>query len=122
MTIKLKHQAALARCSLSSAHRFLVELLADGLKLLRLVLHFLALLVIVYGQLLQSLEHLLHLVLGGLVLSLQAVQLGLEVLVVTARGGEKLQREKVSLCLLLTNTTEHNCFRFRFNTSGLTKS
>lgn len=93
-----------APCFLLSAHRFLVELLADGLKLLRLILHFLALLVVVYGQLLQSLEHLLHLVLGGLVLSLQAVQLGLEVLVITARGGEKLQEaEKKVLCLLLLN-------------------
>lgn len=68
--------------SLSQAHRFLAELLADGLKLLGFILHLLALLVIVDGQLLQSLQHLLHLLLGGFVFSLQAVQLCLEVLVI----------------------------------------
>ena len=71
---------------LSPAYRFLVKLLTDGLKLLGFILHLLALLVVVDGQLLQSLEHLLHLVLGGLVLCLQAVQLSLEVLVIAAGG------------------------------------
>lgn len=83
------------------AHRFLVKLLADGLKLLGLILHLLALLVIVHSQLLQRLEHLLHLVLGGLVLCLQAVQLCLEVLVVAARGSQELQAEEKSDITLL---------------------
>lgn len=73
------------------AHRFLVELFADGLKLLGLVLHLLTLLVVVHSQLLQSLEDLLHLIFGGLVLRLQAVQLCLEVLVISAGGGQELE-------------------------------
>lgn len=73
------------------AHRFLVELFTDGLKLLGLVFHLLTLLVVVHSQLFQSLEDLLHLIFGGLVLCLQTVQLCLEVLVIAARGGQELE-------------------------------
>lgn len=83
-----------ARPNLRAAHRFLVELLTNGLKLLGLILHLLALLIIVDSQLLQSLENLLHLILGGLVLCLQAVEFCLQVLMVAARGGQKLQEEE----------------------------
>lgn len=82
------------------AHRFLVEFLTDGLKLLGLILHLLALLIIVDSQLLQSLENLLHLVLGGLVLCLQAVQFCLQVLMVAARGSQKLQVAEKSVVRL----------------------
>lgn len=76
------------------SHRFLVKLLTDGLKLLGLILHLLALLIIVDSELLQSLQNFLHLVFGGLVLCLQAVQFCLQVLMVTARGSQKLQVEE----------------------------
>lgn len=72
-------------------YRFLVKFLTDGLKLLGLILHLLALLIIVDSKLLQSLENLLDLVLGGLVLCLQAIQFCLQVLMVTARRSQKLQ-------------------------------
>lgn len=49
------------------------------------LLHLLALLVVVDGQLLQGLQHLLHLLLGQLVLRLQAAQLLLDLLVVAPR-------------------------------------
>lgn len=78
-------------------YRFLAQLLANGLKFLGLVLHLLTLLVVVDGQLLQSLQHLLNLLLGGLVLCLEAVQLSLQVLVIAAGGGEELQTESRSL-------------------------
>lgn len=92
------------------AHRFLVELLADGLKLLGLVFHFLALLVVIHSQLLQSLEDLLHFILGGLVLRLQTVQLCLEVLVIAARGRQELETfRKSGMQLLIFAAPEIRC-------------
>lgn len=66
-----------------AAHRFLVKLLTDVLKLLGLILHLLALLVIVDGKFLQRLQHLLHLLLRCFVLHLQTHQLCLQVVVVS---------------------------------------
>lgn len=66
-----------------AAHRFLVKLLTEGLKLLGLILHLLALLVIVDGKFLQRLQHLLHLLLRRFVLHLQTRQLCLQVVVVS---------------------------------------
>jgi len=65
------------------------------------LLHLLALLVVVDGQLLQRLQHLLHLVLRRLVLRLQTVQLRLEVLVISAGRAEKLQTGERSGVLFL---------------------
>ena len=76
---------------LSLTYRFLAKLLTDGFKLLGLILHLLALLVIVDSQLLQGLQHLLHLLLRGLILCLQAVQLSLEVLMITTGGSQELR-------------------------------
>lgn len=66
-------------------YRFFVQFFAESFKLSGFVLHLLAFLVIVDSQLLQGLQNLLHLLLGRFILSQQAVQLGLQHVVVTLR-------------------------------------
>ena len=68
----------------ASTHLFLHKFLGERLKLLVLVVNLLRLLVVVDGQLLESLEDLLHLLLSALVLLLDPVHLLLEQLVVPA--------------------------------------
>ena len=57
-----------AGCPGLAAHHLLRQLIHQKLVLLALLLHLLGLLVIVHGQLLQSLQHFLHLVLRGVIL------------------------------------------------------
>lgn len=63
-------------------HRFVGQLLVQLLVAVVLVLHFLALVVIVDGELLQGLQHLLHLLFGGIAVPLQPGQLLLQTLII----------------------------------------
>ena len=71
-------------------HLFVSEFLSESLVLLTLALHLLALLVIVECQLLQCLQHFLHLILGRVILSLDPRHLCLQHLVVTPGGSNEL--------------------------------
>lgn len=66
-------------------YRFFIQFLTESFKLSGLVLHLLAFLVIVDRQFLQGLQNLLHFLFGRFVLSQQAVQFGLQDVVVTLR-------------------------------------
>lgn len=66
-------------------YRFFVQFFAESFKLSGLVLHLLAFLVIVDSQFLQGLQNLLHLLFGRFILSKQAVQFGLQDVVVPLR-------------------------------------
>ena len=65
------------------AYHFLGQLVSKQLVLQAFLLHLLALLVIVDGQLLQSLQHLLHLGLGAVALHLQPAELSLDLVSIT---------------------------------------
>lgn len=71
-------------------YHFLSQLISQQLVLQAFLLHLLALLVVVDGQLLQSLKHLLHLSLGTITLHLQPAQLSLNLVSVTTRRGHQL--------------------------------
>ena len=73
-----------------TTNQFLGELLVEVLVLPVLDVHLLRLLVIVHGQFLQGLQHLLHLVLGRIVLGLDTRHLLLELLVVAASPRDQL--------------------------------
>lgn len=70
--------------SSSLTYHFLGQLVRQELVLQALLLHLLALLVIVDGQLLKSLQHLLHLSLGTVALHLQPAEFRLDLVAVTA--------------------------------------
>lgn len=78
--------------NLRSTHRLVLQLLGQQQVCFISLLHLPALLVIVDGQLLQSLQHLLHLLLGQIVLRLQPTQLLLDLLVVAPRRRQQLKR------------------------------
>ena len=71
-------------------HRLVLQLLGQLQVGLLSLLHFLALLVVVDGQLLQGLQHLFHLLLGQLILRLQAAQLLLDLLMVAPGRRQQL--------------------------------
>lgn len=71
-------------------HRFVGQLLVQLLVAVVLVLHFLALVVIVDGKLLQGLQHLLHLLFGSITVPLQPGQLLLQTLILLTAGQQQL--------------------------------
>lgn len=75
-----------------ATHHLLGQLVHQQLVLLALLLHLLGLLVIVDGQLLQSLKNFLHLILGGIILGLQVAQLPLDLLIVSPSRHQQLGR------------------------------
>lgn len=64
------------------AYLLSLELLGELVALAALAVNLLRLLVVVDGELLESLQHFLHLLLGGFVLLLDAVHVALQGLVV----------------------------------------
>lgn len=76
----------------SCSYTFLCQLICQLLVGPCFVLHFLGFLVIIDSQLFQGLEHLLHLILGRLILNLESSQLLLDLLIIPPRGGQKLGR------------------------------
>lgn len=87
-----------------SSHRFLGQLIRQLLIRPGLVLHFLGLLVVVDGQLLQGLQNFLHFIFGCLIFNLQTCQLLLDLLIVSSCGSQKLGRkEGTELVDLLCN-------------------
>lgn len=72
-------------------YHFLGQLVGQQLVLQTLLLHLLALLVIIYGQFLQSLEHLLHLSLGTVALHLEPAELSLDLVPVSPGRGQELK-------------------------------
>lgn len=74
-------------------YHFLGQLVGQQLVLQTLLLHLLALLVVINGQFLQSLEHLLHLSLGAVTLHLEPTELRLDLVPVSPGGGQELKKE-----------------------------
>lgn len=72
-------------------HHFLGQLISQELILDAFLLHLLALLVIVDGQLLQSLQHFLHLSFGTVTLHLQPAEFSLDLVPISPGRGQQLQ-------------------------------
>lgn len=92
----------------SCSYTFLCQLIRQLLVSPGFVLHFLGFLVIIDGQLFQGLQHLLHFILGRLILDLQPGQLLLDLLVIPPRRGQKLGRNITAALSDPKNSSKNN--------------